>query len=87
MFYHAHPNIYLLIYALLEVQERAYAKMLSVSTKKKFKSSSEKEHFIEEAMMEFESGDIDRREFVKKVSLPNVKWICIFVIVDLDYSL
>ena len=76
--------------ALLEVQERAYAKMLSVSTKKKLKSSSEKEHFIEEAMMEFESGDIDRREFVKKVSrkfLPNVKWICIFVIVDLDYSL
>ena len=25
-----------------------------------FKSSSEKEHFIEETMMEFESGDVDR---------------------------
>jgi len=43
--------------------------MLSVSTKKKLKSSSEKEHFIEEAMMEFESGAIDRivRTFRDKI--------------------
>jgi len=49
-----HSNIFLLIDALLEVQDRVYAKMLLVSTKKKFKSSCENEHFIE-VMTELES--------------------------------
>lgn len=76
-FYHAHPNIYLFIDALLEIQERTYSKMLSVHIKKMSKKSALKQQYIREAMDAFEEGRIDRYEFVKKVSRKFlVKKIC-----------
>jgi len=68
MFYHAHPNIYSLIDALLELQEKNYAKTLSVSTKKLLKKRTEKEAFIRQTMEEYGRGAIDQYEYVKNVS-------------------
>jgi hypothetical protein len=68
MFYHSHPNIFLLVDALLEIQEEAVTKMLSVGNKRPYKSSTVKEAFIQCVMNELESGEIDTREYVKKLS-------------------
>ena len=68
MLYNGHPNIFVLMDALLDIQERAYAKMLSTETTKQRKGSKEKEAFIREVMNEYEGGGIDTREFVKKLS-------------------
>lgn len=68
MFYQAHPNIYLLIDGLLEVQERAYTKMISTDVTKKRNESIAKENFIADVMYEFESGTIDIYDYVKKIS-------------------
>ena len=66
MFYHAHPNIYLLTDALLELQEQSYTKMLSVNTTKQRKESSDKERFIEEVMNDFENGRYYRYVSIRK---------------------
>lgn len=68
MFYHAHPNIYSLIDALLELQERNYAKMLSVSTKKLSKKRIAKEAFIRETMEQYERGAVSQYDYVKILS-------------------
>jgi len=74
MFYHSHPHIFLLIDALLEIQERAYSKMLSVTITKQFKRSRDKEIFIQRTIDDFEEGKITSIEYVKILSrkfLPN----------------
>jgi len=68
MFYNSHPNIYVLIDALQELQERAYVKMNSADRKKAPKSRTEKEEFIRDTMYGFESGVLNRMQFVKTLS-------------------
>lgn len=69
MFYHTHPDIYLLIDALLEIQERCYTKMNSIQSKKQLKRSAEKEQFIEDTMTQLdENHKITKREYVKILS-------------------
>lgn len=68
MFYHAHPNIFILTDSLLEVQERGYTKMLSVNVTKQRKESAQKEDFIRAVMAELEDGTIDTADYVKKLS-------------------
>ena len=68
MFYHGHPNVFLLIDGLLEIQESAYTKMLSVDSSKQRKRSALREVFIREIMDELEGGVIDKGQFVKKLS-------------------
>lgn len=68
MFYHAHPNIFVLTDALLEIQERSYTKMLSVNVTQQRKESADKEAFIRNVMTELEKGEINTAEYVKKLS-------------------
>jgi hypothetical protein len=68
MFYHAHPNMFILIDALLEIQERGYTKMLSENVTKRRKESAQKEDFIRAVMAELEDGTICTAEHVKKLS-------------------
>lgn len=67
IFYHAHPNIFLLIYALDQIQERAYTKMRSVHKKKQTKRSRKKEIFISVVMDELENRTITvHQEIIQK---------------------
>lgn len=68
MFYHCHPNIFLLADAFLEVQESSYGKMLSRTDRGLPRATVEKQVFIQNAMDEYEEGLIDKKAFVKQVS-------------------
>ena len=69
MFYQSHPNIFLLIDALLQKQKvRMCTKMLSVNTVKPSTKRIAKEEFIRDAMNDFELGIIDRFTYVKRLS-------------------
>ena len=64
-FYHAHPLTFLLIEALLEVQDMSYLKMRTCSETEKI---DPKETIIEDYMTRLDGGDIDRFTFVHNLS-------------------
>ena len=64
MFYHSHPHIFLLIDALLEIQDMSYMKMRSPGNAK----TDPKESIIKEYMTRLEQREIDRVTFVHDLS-------------------
>ena len=75
LLYSAHPNIFVLVSALQEVQNETYIKMRSVTTRRLKKSATvKKEDFISSKIGQYRANLISRIEFVSSVSykfLPN----------------
>ena len=73
MFYHAHPHVFLLMEALLEIQDMSYLKMRSSANV----NVDPKETIIAEYMDRLDSGDIGRLTFVhdlaRKFQPPKIK--------------
>lgn len=68
MFYHSHPHIFLLLDALMEIQEHSYSKMLSVNLTKELKRSRDRQTFIQNTIDDFESETITALEYIKILS-------------------
>lgn len=68
MFYSAHPNIFKLLDALLEVQCEVYTKMFDVHRPRRRKDVLQKEHDVGVLMTRRETGDLSRLEFLRRVS-------------------
>uniref|UniRef100_A0A8D8WJP9 MULE domain-containing protein n=2 Tax=Cacopsylla melanoneura TaxID=428564 RepID=A0A8D8WJP9_9HEMI len=71
MFYHSHPNIYLFLEAVQEIQTGNYIKINTAHTQRKVrraKASVEKEYSIAQEMKRFTNGEIDRLTYVKSLS-------------------
>jgi hypothetical protein len=68
MFYAAHPNIFKLTAAQLEIQCDVYAKMFGVHRPTRRKDSLDKEADIGALMTRREIGELTRMEFLKRVS-------------------
>lgn len=62
----SHPNIFVLIEMLLEIQSEIYVSLRSSATQSK--KTVEKENFLREKMLSFTSGELTRLNFVKEVS-------------------
>uniref|UniRef100_A0A8D8LQZ7 Uncharacterized protein n=1 Tax=Cacopsylla melanoneura TaxID=428564 RepID=A0A8D8LQZ7_9HEMI len=63
MFYHSHPNIYLFLEAVQEIQTGNYIKINTAHTQRKVrraKASVEKEYSIAQEMKRFTNREIDR---------------------------
>ena len=75
MFYSHHPNISVLIDALLEIQDISYLRMTSTRRGYQRPSDKEKQQYTQELVNKYVSGTLTRYEFVKYVSakfLPTV---------------
>jgi len=68
MFYHSHPNIFIFIDALNEIQTNGYLKMNCTKNSRVNKKSIEKEHFLAQQIQHYEEGEINRLEFLKSIS-------------------
>jgi len=68
MFYHSHPNIFIFIDALNEIQTNGYLKMNCTKTSRVNKISIEKEHFLAQQIQYYEEGEINRLEYLKSIS-------------------
>ncbi|KAK7603911.1 hypothetical protein V9T40_004184 [Parthenolecanium corni] len=67
-FYSAHPNIFVFIENILEIQCETYAKMLDAKKFKKPAVSQQKEKIIATLMNRRDLGELNRLEFLKRVS-------------------
>jgi len=68
MVYHSHPNIYIPMEVLMEIQDLTPMKINSVNDKMMRKPSRERKKFIQNLMVQRESDSITRLKFVKDVS-------------------
>ena len=64
MFYHSHPNIFIFIDALNEIQTNGYLKMNCTKTSRVNKISIEKEHFLAQQIQYYKEGEINRLEYL-----------------------
>ena len=69
LFYTSHPNIYIFIDALKEIQSNTYIQIRSKELCKKSKHNIEKENILREQMTKYKNNEISRLQFIKLVSL------------------
>ena len=78
----SHPNIYVLIETLLEVQCHTYAKIRDIKNLKKRSATVKKEASVAILRTRRDFGELSRIEYVKRVSFkflpPHLKKIMIF---------
>lgn len=69
MFYSAHPNIFQFIDVLKNVQKETYIKQRSIHViKNRRMMVCEKENYLRQNMAKYESGQLTRFDYIKKVS-------------------
>ena len=68
MFYHCHPNIYVFLEAINEIQTHSYLKMNCSRTIRNNKTSTEKQHLLEQQIRYYEENEINRLEYVESIS-------------------
>jgi hypothetical protein len=69
LFYTAHPNIYIFIDALKEIQSNTYIQIRSKDMSKKSKHNIEKENILRKQMTQYKNNINSRLDFIKFVSL------------------
>jgi hypothetical protein len=63
MFYHSHPNSYIFLKAINEIQTNNYLK-INCSKTIRVNNSTEKENFLAQQIRYYEEGEINRFEYV-----------------------